>query len=150
MDENSLKEIKTLALGIFGTGAGTWFFRKYVLPLVGSKSQKLVSDDDVGTKANLALIAQVERLEAQVKHYYDMVKSRELEIEAEREERKKLLKEIFEIRQAMGNESALLTKNKELQDRLNNAEAKILELEDLLTRMAQAKENTNTKIVSSD
>jgi signal transduction histidine kinase len=150
MDSLNLDEVKNLALGVGGTGLVTWFARKYILPLIGSKSKKLVSDDDVGTKANQALIAQIERLEAEISRLSEKLKKREEKIEEEIDEKNKLLKQLYDLRVAMGNEGVLLLKNKELQDRLNIAEAKILELEDLLTRMAQAKENTNTKIVSSD
>lgn len=149
INENILGSIGKIIVGITGSLGIGWAGKKLVYPIIKARSKKLVTEEEVSTKANQSLIEQVERLETEITRLSEKLKKRDEKIDEEIEEKNKLLKELHELRLQMGNESALLLKNKDLQDRLNAAEQKILELENLLTRMAQAQKNDNG-IISSD
>lgn len=150
INDNFINSASKIIAGIASSIGIGWAGKKLVYPIVKARSKKIVTEEEGETKANQSLIEQVERLEAEITRLSEKLKKREEKIEEEIDEKNKLLTQLHQLRLEMGNESVLLMKNKDLQNRLNIAEAKILELEDLLTRMAQAKENTNTKIVSSD
>lgn len=143
MDDAQVAQIAKIAGGLGATGLSGWFVKKFILPLISSRSKKLVSDDDVGTKANESLVKQVERLEAEITRLSEKLKKRDDKIDEEIAEKNKLLDQLFQLKSQMGREIELFAENKDLKNRLKAAEAKILELEDLLTRMAQAKENNN-------
>ena len=151
MDDSQVAQIAKITAGVGATGLGGWFVKKFVLPMISSRSKKLVSDDDVGTKANESLVKQVERLEAEITRLSEKLSKRDDKIDEEIAEKNKLLNELFQLRSQMGKEITLLAENEDLKKRLNAAEKKILELEDLLTRMAQAKERSEQpRIVSGD
>lgn len=151
MDDSQVAQIAKIAGGLGATGLGGWFVKKFFLPLISSRSKRLVSDDDVGTKANESLVKQVERLETEITRLSDKLSKRDDKIDEEIAEKNKLLTELFQLKSQMGKEITLLAENEDLKKRLNAAEKKILELEDLLTRMAQAKERSEQpRIVSGD
>lgn len=125
MDEGT----KDIALGVGGTGLIGFIIKRYILPIVAARTKKVISDDDVGTKANESLVKQVERLEAESIRLSEQLNQRDGKIKEEIEEKNKLLNEIYQLRKAMGTEAILLEQNKELLKKLDVAEARIHELE---------------------
>lgn len=125
MDEGT----KDIALGVGGTGLIGFIIKRYILPIVAARTKKVISDDDVSTKANESLVKQVERLEEESIRLSEQLSQRDKRISEEIEEKNKLLNEIFQLRKAMGTEAILHEQNKELLKKLDAAEARIHDLE---------------------
>ncbi len=146
INDKSIDQAAKIVAGVGGTGVIGWFLKRFVYPLISARNKKLVSEEEKHIKANQSLVEQSERLEAEITRLSEKLKKRDEKIEKLIEEKNDLQHQLFDLRSQMGNEYKLLTENAELKRRVDISEARIKELEQLLSDMAQAQQ----KIVSSD
>lgn len=164
MDEKDIVTWGKILGTVLGSGVSGGLIWRYLIPIIGSGSKKVQSENDVGSKTYETQIKQFERQEAEITKLETKIAKLEERLEKElqakddiRKEKEALQEQLHLLRLQMGKEAVLVAQTIELEQhkadlekRLKKADVRISHLEKLLEDMAQAKEPANPKIISSD
>lgn len=151
--------------GVVGIGGSGFVIKKFIYPLVSSRTNKLVSEDDANAKANEAYIKQVNHLTEEMKRLHERIRAKDEEMTKtedafrtrltartqEKDEEIERLEEMYkgmvsQVRQARQqqtmDETALSIENEALKKKLREMEIELevtrRELDNLKKRIVKA------------